>query len=157
MVAYDYDHGSLGGDCLHFGCVPPKTLVRTAGICSLARRAAEFGLPFVDDHAVSADDDRLTARRGIVATDSSPSVPRLEGLVHVPYWTNETVFSRTAVPGHLVVLGGGPVGMEMGHVKLSTLAGSSFSEKLSSDRARRILRRLFGLKGRACTPEGAAR
>src|SRR4030067_904704 len=35
----------LGGDCLHFGCVPSKTLIRTAGVWSLARRAKEFGLP----------------------------------------------------------------------------------------------------------------
>jgi len=37
----------LGGDCLHFGCVPSKTLIRTAGVWSLARRAKEFGLPEV--------------------------------------------------------------------------------------------------------------
>ena len=35
----------LGGDCLHFGCVPSKTLIRTAGVWSLARRTADFGLP----------------------------------------------------------------------------------------------------------------
>ncbi len=35
----------LGGDCLHFGCVPSRTLIRTAGVWSLARRAKEFGLP----------------------------------------------------------------------------------------------------------------
>ena len=35
----------LGGDCLHYGCVPSKTLIRTAGVWSLARRSAEFGLP----------------------------------------------------------------------------------------------------------------
>jgi pyruvate/2-oxoglutarate dehydrogenase complex dihydrolipoamide dehydrogenase (E3) component len=38
---------ALGGDCLHFGCVPSKTLIRTAGVWSLARRAQEFGLPEV--------------------------------------------------------------------------------------------------------------
>ncbi len=37
----------LGGDCLHFGCVPSKTLIRTAGVWSLAHRAKEFGLPEV--------------------------------------------------------------------------------------------------------------
>src|SRR5512136_551534 len=37
----------LGGDCLHFGCVPSKTLIRAAGVWSLARRAQEFGLPDV--------------------------------------------------------------------------------------------------------------
>ncbi|MBE0604083.1 MAG: FAD-dependent oxidoreductase, partial [Deltaproteobacteria bacterium] len=37
--------GKLGGDCLHFGCVPSKTLIRTAEVWSLARRMKEFGLP----------------------------------------------------------------------------------------------------------------
>ena len=43
----------LGGDCLHFGCVPSKTLIRTAGVWSLARRAKEFGLPEVELPPVS--------------------------------------------------------------------------------------------------------
>src|SRR3970040_2486282 len=43
----------LGGDCLHFGCAPSKTLIRTAGVWSLARRAREFGLPEVDLPPVS--------------------------------------------------------------------------------------------------------
>jgi len=148
----------LGGDCLHFGCVPSKTLIRTAGVWSLARRAREFGLPevdlppvslaavmervrsvidkiqehdsperfcrlgaavrfgsprFIDDHSVSVDGDRLTARSWIVATGSSPSLPPVEGLANVPYWTNETVFSQKELPGHLMVLGGGPIGVEM--------------------------------------------
>ncbi|RMG93542.1 MAG: FAD-dependent oxidoreductase, partial [Candidatus Dadabacteria bacterium] len=38
----------LGGDCLHYGCVPSKTLIRTAGVWAQARRAAEFGLPELD-------------------------------------------------------------------------------------------------------------
>src|SRR5438093_11758821 len=34
----------LGGDCLHFGCVPSKTLIHSAKVASLMRRAEEFGL-----------------------------------------------------------------------------------------------------------------
>ena len=59
------------------------------------------------------DGDRLTARAWIVATGSSPSLPPVEGIADVPYWTNETVFSQTELPGRLVVLGGGPIGVEM--------------------------------------------
>jgi pyruvate/2-oxoglutarate dehydrogenase complex dihydrolipoamide dehydrogenase (E3) component len=148
----------LGGDCLHFGCVPSKTLVRTAGVWSLARRSKEFGLPevvlppvslaavmarvrsvidtiqehdsperfcklgaevrfgsprFVDDHTVDLDGARLTASAWIIATGSGPSLPPVEGIMDVPYWTNETVFSQTELPGHLLILGGGPVGVEM--------------------------------------------
>ena len=148
----------LGGDCLHFGCVPSKTLIRTASVWSLARRAKEFGLPeielppvnlatvmdrvrsvidtiqehdsperfcrlgaevrfgssrFVDDHTVDLDGALLTARAWIVATGSGPSLPPVEGIESVPYWTNETVFSQKELPGHLVILGGGPIGVEM--------------------------------------------
>jgi pyruvate/2-oxoglutarate dehydrogenase complex dihydrolipoamide dehydrogenase (E3) component len=40
-------HKELGGDCLHFGCVPSKTLIRTARVWNLVRRTTEFGLPAV--------------------------------------------------------------------------------------------------------------
>jgi pyruvate/2-oxoglutarate dehydrogenase complex dihydrolipoamide dehydrogenase (E3) component len=43
----------LGGDCLHFGCVPSKTLIRTAEVWSLVRRAGEFGLPEMELPPVS--------------------------------------------------------------------------------------------------------
>jgi pyruvate/2-oxoglutarate dehydrogenase complex dihydrolipoamide dehydrogenase (E3) component len=76
--------------------------------------AVRFGEPrFVDDHTVSVDGDRLTARAWIVATGSSPSLPPVEGLTDVPFWTNETVFSQKELPGRLLVLGGGPIGVEM--------------------------------------------
>ncbi len=39
--------GRLGGDCLHYGCVPSKTLIRTAHVYHLVKRAADFGLPDV--------------------------------------------------------------------------------------------------------------
>ena len=38
----------LGGDCLHFGCVPSKTLIRTAHVYHLMKKANEFGLPPMD-------------------------------------------------------------------------------------------------------------
>lgn len=38
----------LGGDCLHFGCVPSKTLIRTAHIRHLMKNAGKYGLPSVD-------------------------------------------------------------------------------------------------------------
>jgi pyruvate/2-oxoglutarate dehydrogenase complex dihydrolipoamide dehydrogenase (E3) component len=149
---------ALGGDCLHFGCVPSKTLIRTAGVWNLARRAREFGLPgltlppvdlgavmdrvrsviatiqehdsperfcrlgaevrfgsprFVDDRTVALNGARLTARSWIVATGSGPAIPPVEGLGNVPFWTNETIFSQKELPGRLLVMGGGPVGLEL--------------------------------------------
>ena len=40
-------------------------------------------------------------------------VPPVEGLADVPFWTNETVFSQRALPSRLIVLGGGPIGLEI--------------------------------------------
>ena len=148
----------LGGDCLHVGCVPSKSLIRAAGVWALARRAREFGLPaldlppvdlaavmgrvhavigriqehdsperfcrlgaevrfgparFVDAHTVEADGRRLSARSWIVATGSSPALPPIEGLAGVPHWTNENLFAQRTLPERLLVLGGGPIGLEM--------------------------------------------
>src|SRR5690606_35887603 len=47
------------------------------------------------------------------ATGSAPVVPRLTGLDDVPYLTNESIFSLERLPRHLIVLGGGPVGLEL--------------------------------------------
>ena len=148
----------LGGDCLHYGCVPSKTLIRTAGVYALLKRITEFGLPqiqlppvdleavmnhvknvidkiqqhdsperfcnlgaqvvfgnasFIDDHSVNLDGQNLSARSWIIATGSSPALPPVEGLVNTPYLTNETIFSQKKLPANLIVLGGGPIGLEL--------------------------------------------
>jgi len=72
----------------------------------------EFG-KFVSPRVVEAGDHRITARRVIVATGSSPLVPPIPGLDTVPYLTNETLFDLTETPEHLLIIGGGPIGMEM--------------------------------------------
>jgi len=43
----------LGGDCLHFGCVPSKTLIHTARVYHLMKKAQEFGLPPVEVRPVN--------------------------------------------------------------------------------------------------------
>ena len=55
----------------------------------------------------------LTAPRIVVAAGSRPAIPAIEGLRSVPYLTNETLFALDRLPGHLVILGGGPMGLEM--------------------------------------------
>jgi pyruvate/2-oxoglutarate dehydrogenase complex dihydrolipoamide dehydrogenase (E3) component len=73
-----------------------------------------FGQPrFVDDHVVEVDGGRVSARAWIISTGSSPALPPVEGLPHVPFWTNETVFTQRTLPARLLVLGGGPIGLEM--------------------------------------------
>lgn len=55
----------------------------------------------------------LTARRFVLATGSRAALPPIPGLDQVPYLTNETLFDlREPVP-HLIVVGGGPIGVEM--------------------------------------------
>ena len=68
---------------------------------------------FVDADTLDAGGTRVRARRFVIATGSSAFVPPIPGLDRVPYLTNETVFEATEIPKHLIVIGGGPIGMEM--------------------------------------------
>ena len=72
----------------------------------------EFG-EFISPKQVKAGDHLITARRVIIATGSSPLVPPIPGLENVPYETNETIFELRDKPDHLLIIGGGPIGMEM--------------------------------------------
>ncbi len=74
-----------------------------------------FGEPsFLDNHSIEVDGMRLTAKKFIIATGSGPLVPEIEGLEEAGYLTNRTIFDIDALPGSMVVLGGGPVGVELG-------------------------------------------
>ncbi|MBU9697117.1 FAD-dependent oxidoreductase [Rhodobacteraceae bacterium HSP-20] len=68
---------------------------------------------FVSPHEVEVAGERIRARRFVIATGSHAMVPDVPGLAAVPYLTNETVFALRERPEHLVILGGGPIGMEM--------------------------------------------
>lgn len=148
----------MGGDCLHHGCVPSKTLIRSAKVASLMRRAQEFGLPetdfdvdlakvnervqsvidqiqphddperfreygcevlvgeaaeFIDPHSVRVGDRVIHGRRFVIATGSRPFIPPIDGLEQAGYLTNLDIFSLKQLPQKLVVLGGGPIGLEM--------------------------------------------
>ncbi len=73
----------------------------------------EFGR-FISDRELQAGDQIIRARRFVIATGSSPMVPPVPGLDKVPYETNETIFDLEEAPGHLLIIGGGPIGLEMG-------------------------------------------
>jgi pyruvate/2-oxoglutarate dehydrogenase complex dihydrolipoamide dehydrogenase (E3) component len=79
----------------------------------------EFGR-FISDTDVQAGDTVITARRVVIATGSSPLVPPIPGLDTVPYETNETLFDLREKPDHLLIIGGGPIGMEMAqaHIRM---------------------------------------
>lgn len=81
----------------------------------------EFG-KFISPTEVQAGDNVITARRIVIATGSRPFVPPIPGVDSVPYETNETIFDLRDQPEHLIIIGGGPIGMEMAqaHVRLGS-------------------------------------
>ncbi|GGX73298.1 dihydrolipoamide dehydrogenase [Litorimonas cladophorae] len=69
---------------------------------------------FVDEKTVESDTTRVRAKRFVVATGSRASAPPIPGLDKVDYATNETIFSLKTFPSHLLIIGAGPIGLEMG-------------------------------------------
>ncbi|WP_419661158.1 putative mercuric reductase (Hg(II) reductase) [Desulfosarcina variabilis str. Montpellier] len=149
---------ALGGDCLHFGCVPSKTLIRSAHVYHQIKRARDFGLPavdlppvdfsqiaqrikdviariqkhdseerfcglgakvefgparFIDDHRVDVSGRPVSAKTWVIATGSSAAIPPIQGLADADYLTNRDIFSLPRLPGSMVILGAGPIGIEM--------------------------------------------
>lgn len=134
------EKGEMGGDCLNYGCVPSKALLH-AGAAGMDWAAAHdhvkqaiatiaphdsqerfegLGCTVIREHArfsgpreVVAGESTIRAKRFVIATGSRPFVPEVPGLDEVPYLTNETIFELAEKPAHLIVIGGGPIGIEM--------------------------------------------
>jgi pyruvate/2-oxoglutarate dehydrogenase complex dihydrolipoamide dehydrogenase (E3) component len=68
---------------------------------------------FIDPRMFQVNDRPLTAKNFVLATGSRPAIPPIEGLEQVPYLTNETVFALREEVEHLIVLGAGPIGLEL--------------------------------------------
>jgi pyruvate/2-oxoglutarate dehydrogenase complex dihydrolipoamide dehydrogenase (E3) component len=83
----------------------------------------EASAHFLGPDAIEAGGRRLGFRRCVVAAGSAAVVPELPGLDGVPWLTNETIFDLEEPPGHLLILGGGPIGLEMAqaHARLGCL------------------------------------
>jgi pyruvate/2-oxoglutarate dehydrogenase complex dihydrolipoamide dehydrogenase (E3) component len=80
----------------------------------LGVRVIEAAARFKDrDTVVTGDGTEIAARRFVIATGSSPSLPDIAGVKSVPYLTNETVFDLATRPEHLIVIGAGPIGLEL--------------------------------------------
>jgi len=154
----------MGGDCLNYGCVPSKALIKSGNVAHVQRHSAQYGVTdapgmvdyaaakdhvaeviaqiapvdsverfeglgvrvireygrFISETEVQAGDTIITARRIVLATGSSPLVPPIPGLDDVPFETNETLFDLREKPEHLIIIGGGPIGIEMAqaHVRM---------------------------------------
>jgi pyruvate/2-oxoglutarate dehydrogenase complex dihydrolipoamide dehydrogenase (E3) component len=148
---------ALGGDCLYHGCVPSKTLIRTATSTYETRQAGRFGVltdnirvdftrvmdrlhsvierigerdspdrfrkmgvdvffgsgRFQDPRTFVLDGTPLRGKKFVIATGSGPRRPPIPGLDEVHYQTNLTIFDLDHLPRSMVVLGGGPIGVEM--------------------------------------------
>lgn len=148
----------LGGDCLNYGCVPSKALIRSARVAAQVRDAADFGVRvsgdvqvdfpavmerlrrlradlsptdsasrfrglgvdvflgagrFAGPITIEVEGKTLRFRKAVIATGGRPRQPAIPGLAEAGYLTNETVFSQTALPARLAVIGGGPIGCEL--------------------------------------------
>jgi dihydrolipoamide dehydrogenase len=74
----------------------------------------EFGhVSFVSPQELRIGDETIASHTTILATGSYPAIPDVEGLAGCGYLTNEDVFDLTALPRSLIVIGGGPIGMEL--------------------------------------------
>ena len=78
------------------------------GVKVIKARAA-----FVNAKVLEAAGQRYAARKIVIATGSHAGLPPIQGLKDVPYLTNETLFKNRVMPEHLIIIGGGPIGMEM--------------------------------------------
>ncbi|MCP3032427.1 FAD-dependent oxidoreductase [Halobacillus sp. A1] len=164
----------LGGDCLHYGCMPSKALIQAASEVQVASEQTELtsnqydllfkkamnkvseavadvqshdskqrfidmgvdiyeaSAQFADNHTLKIGDRTITAKRIVIATGSSPAVPSIEGIEDVEYLTNESIFSLKERPGHLMVIGGGIIGLELANamahlgVKVTVVENSEY-------------------------------
>ena len=93
------------------GAIEPNDSVER--FTGLGVRVIQAAGKFVDKSTVQAGEYLIKARRFVIATGSSPFVPPIPGLDSVPHFTNETLFDNTEQPEHLIIVGGGPIGLEM--------------------------------------------
>jgi pyruvate/2-oxoglutarate dehydrogenase complex dihydrolipoamide dehydrogenase (E3) component len=151
---------AMGGDCLQYGCVPSKALLRTAKAAHAAREAGRFAIRGVSDpgpqdikavldyvrhaqaeispadsverftglgvdvmlgagrlksaHEVEVGGATVWGKHVVIATGSRAMIYPIPGLEEAGYLTNESVFSATVLPGSLLLMGGGPIGTELG-------------------------------------------
>ena len=99
---------------------------------------------------MQAGEHVITARRIVIATGSGPLVPPIPGLEHVTYYTNENIFDLRERPDHLLIIGGGPIGMEMAQAhlrlgsKVTVIEGMKALHKDDPEAASIVLDRLRG-------------
>jgi pyruvate/2-oxoglutarate dehydrogenase complex dihydrolipoamide dehydrogenase (E3) component len=120
---------------------------------------------FVSPHEVAVDGLRLRARNFVIAAGSRAAMPDVEGLAYARPFTNETIFDELrAKPERMIVLGGGPIGCELGQafarlgVKVTLLQSEArLLPKEDADVAELVRRRLEAEGVRVITAAKATR
>ena len=79
----------------------------------LGVKVVKASAKFIAPRILEAGGESFEARKIVIASGSRANVPPIPGLKDVPFLTNETLFKNRVKPAHLIIIGGGPVGMEM--------------------------------------------
>ena len=79
----------------------------------LGVKVVQAAAKFISPQMIEANGEKFEARRFVIATGSRAGIPAIPGLKDVPFLTNETLFKNRKMPKHLIVIGGGPIGLEM--------------------------------------------
>ena len=109
QAVHDHVHGVIAA------IAPMDSVERFEGLgVTVIKGTARFTGPRELLVETEGGERRIRARRFVVASGSQPLVPPIPGVEDVAYLTNETVFNLTEVPKRLIVLGGGPIGCELG-------------------------------------------
>jgi pyruvate/2-oxoglutarate dehydrogenase complex dihydrolipoamide dehydrogenase (E3) component len=140
-AVHDHVHGVIAA------IAPNDSVERFTG---LGVRVITAAGRFVDGATVMAGEHRIKARRFVIATGSSPVVPPIPGLADVPYFTNETIFDNTEKLSQLIIVGGGPIGLELAQAhrrlgcEVTVLEGAKAMAKDDPELAAVVLAHLRG-------------
>lgn len=130
------------------GAIAPNDSVER--FTALGVKVVESAGKFIDKKTVEAGEYTIKARRFVISTGSSPFVPPIPGINDVDYFTNETLFENTKKLNHLIVIGGGPIGMEMAQAhrrlgcKVTVIEGMMALGKDDPELAAIVLEKLRG-------------
>jgi pyruvate/2-oxoglutarate dehydrogenase complex dihydrolipoamide dehydrogenase (E3) component len=155
----------VGGSCINYGCTPTKTMITSARVAHMSRRASDYGVQvpsvhvnlekvierkrsvvesfrdggrkslentpnvdlifgvarFLGPHEIQVEKRDgstliLTSERIFIDTGARPRIPDIHGLNSVPYLNSTTILDSSELPDHLLIIGGGYVGVEFGQM-----------------------------------------
>ena len=116
----------------------------------LGVKVIEGTAQFTGPRTLEVNGQVIRAKFFVIATGSTPATPPIPGLDTVPYFTNETLFDNTALPRHLVIIGGGPIGAEMAQAhrrlgaEVTLIEGATFMGRDDPELVSVVRQRLIG-------------